>query len=191
MPVVKSGTDFQHLTEVRIELLPAGAGAANGRDSRTPPASPSAASGWGGAAPTSPGARPAEVPALAGTLLRCSSLPDGGCSSPEGASAAEVYAGAADASLAAAMETCRAAGGEPGSGTLVRASCRRHPITAEVAPDPAVEEIVQARPGASLTAALGATPPWLALVLCPPLLHGSLGPCCRALRPAHCPSANL
>ncbi|KAL4419585.1 hypothetical protein ABPG77_004834 [Micractinium sp. CCAP 211/92] len=143
VPVVKSGTDFQHLTEVHIELLPAGAGAANGCDSRTPPASPSAASGWGGAAPTSPGARPAEVPALAGTLLRCSSLPDGGCSSPEGASAAEVYAGAADASLAAAMETCRAAGGEPGSGTLVRAICRRHPITAEVAPDPAVEEIVQ------------------------------------------------
>ncbi|KAL4457316.1 hypothetical protein ABPG75_012181 [Micractinium tetrahymenae] len=148
VPAAKSGTDFQDLTSIHIELLPAGSTGGGGSDGAAP-ASPTAQAAAAAAVPTSPAspqsprAHPAEMPPLAGTLLRCPSLPAGGCTSPEGRSAAEVYASAADASLAASLETCRAAGGDPNSGMLVRVRCLRHAVISELPPDPAVEAIVQ------------------------------------------------
>lgn len=138
--MVKSGTDFQYLTEVFIELLPAGNGGGT-------PAAPAAAVAACASptSPQSPRGRCAEVPPLAGTLLRCPSLPSGGCASPEGRSAADVYASAADASLVTTLETCRAAGGSPYGGAMVHMRCVRHAITSDLPLEAEVEEIVQAR----------------------------------------------
>ncbi|PSC74575.1 5 -C-terminal domain-containing [Micractinium conductrix] len=149
IPVIKSGTDFQYLTEISIALEPAAPGAAAeaavAGASPVPRAAAAAAQPQTPTSPASPGSRTPEVPPLAGTLLRCVTLPPGSptpaCGSAEAQSATDTYVAAADASVTTELDSCRAAGGDGGSGVRVRMRCVRHPITSDLPEGPAAKEI--------------------------------------------------
>ncbi|EFN55639.1 hypothetical protein CHLNCDRAFT_57826 [Chlorella variabilis] len=142
--VVKSGTDFQDLTEIKVTLTPAGAD----------PLDPSAHA----VPPPSPGAHRACVPGLVGTPV---GSPRDGAASPRGATspradgagaavpvvpapAVAVYEAAADASLATSLRSCRPVGNsQPGGGPTIAVRCLRHTITSDVPEDAEVAAIVE------------------------------------------------
>lgn len=142
---MKSGTDFQSLTEVHITLTRGG------------PGSPSAAAQEGEQAPPAcPWAHPAHVPGLVGSPLGspggvATAAQQGSeatlrASGQDGGDAAAVYKRFADASLATALCTLRAAGGvagQPGCGPAVSVRCVRHSITSDLEEDAEVAAIVE------------------------------------------------
>ncbi|KAI3425775.1 hypothetical protein D9Q98_007750 [Chlorella vulgaris] len=148
-PVVKSGTDFQDLTEIQITLSEYSTAAAAGTAAGAAEGEPQAQA--------LPGAHRAELPGLVGTLVGSSSS---GATSPcppaspqleaavaasggaGGAPAAAAYQCEASASLASSLSTCRAAGGAAG-GPFVTVKCVRHTITSDIPEDPEVAAIVQ------------------------------------------------
>jgi hypothetical protein len=148
-PVVKSGTDFQDLTEIQITLCEYSTAAAARTAAGAAEGEPSAQA--------LPGFHRAELPGLVGTLVGSS---NGGATSscppasPQleaavaasggagGATAAAAYQCEANASLATSLSTCRAAGGAAG-GPSVTIKCVRHTITSDIPEDPEVAAIVQ------------------------------------------------